>query len=71
VPTLVIHGTADTLILPTGGRRTAELIPGAELLIVEGMGHDTPRPLWPSLVEAVTAHIARSERDSRPEPSTP
>jgi pimeloyl-ACP methyl ester carboxylesterase len=71
VPTLVIHGTADTLILPTGGRRTAEVIPGAELLIVEDMGHDTPRPLWPHLVEAVTAHIAGSDRDPRPETSAP
>jgi pimeloyl-ACP methyl ester carboxylesterase len=71
VPTLVIHGTADTLILPTGGQRTAEVIPGAELLLVEGMGHDTARPLWPRLVDAVTAHIAGSDRDPRPEPSTP
>jgi pimeloyl-ACP methyl ester carboxylesterase len=71
VPTLVIHGTADTLILPTGGQRTAEVVPGAELLIVEGMGHDTARPLWPRLVEAVTAHIAGAERDPRPEPLAP
>jgi pimeloyl-ACP methyl ester carboxylesterase len=70
VPTLVIHGTADTLILPTGGQRTAEVVPGAELLIIEGMGHDTARPLWPRLVDAVTAHITGSERDPRPEPST-
>jgi pimeloyl-ACP methyl ester carboxylesterase len=71
VPTLVIHGTADTLILPTGGQRTAEVVPGATLLVVEGMGHDTARPLWPRLVEAVTTHIAGSDRDPHPEPSAP
>ena len=43
VPTLVIHGLDDTLIDPSGGRRTAELVPGARLLLVEDMGHDRPR----------------------------
>src|SRR3954467_11074111 len=47
VPTLVIHGLADTLIDPGGGRRTAELVPGAQLLLVDDMGHDRPPPLWP------------------------
>ena len=44
VPTLVIHGLDDTLIDVTGGRRTAELVPGAHLLEVADMGHDLPRP---------------------------
>lgn len=56
VPTLVIHGTADTLVQPSGGTRTAELVPGAELLLVDGMGHDLPPPLWPLLVDAITRH---------------
>jgi pimeloyl-ACP methyl ester carboxylesterase len=56
VPTLVIHGLDDTLIEPSGGRRTAELVPDAELLLVADMGHDRPRPLWPGLVEAIVAH---------------
>jgi len=56
VPTLVIHGLDDTLIEPSGGERTAELVPGAELLLVPDMGHDRPRPLWPVLVEAIVAH---------------
>ena len=43
VPTLVIHGLDDTLIDPSGGRRTAELVPGARLLLVPDMGHDRPR----------------------------
>ena len=56
VPTLVIHGLDDTLIDPSGGRRTAELVPGARLLLVEDMGHDRPRALWPRLVDAITEH---------------
>ncbi|HEX5366618.1 MAG TPA: alpha/beta fold hydrolase [Acidimicrobiales bacterium] len=58
VPTLVVHGTADTLVQPSGGRRTAEVIPGAELLMIEGMGHDLAPPLWPRLIDAVVAHVA-------------
>ena len=56
VPTLVIHGLDDTLIDPSGGRRTAELIPGAGLLLVAGMGHDRPRELWDDLCDAIEAH---------------
>lgn len=53
VPTLVVHGLDDTLISPTGGERTAELIPNARLLLLDDMGHDLPRPLWPIFVAAV------------------
>ena len=56
VPTLVIHGLDDTLIHPSGGRRTAELVPGAQLLLVDDMGHDRPRALWPQLVHAISEH---------------
>lgn len=56
VPTLVIHGLDDTLIDPSGGRRTAELVPGAELLLVPDMGHDRPRELWPQLIDALVEH---------------
>ncbi|MFD0415981.1 alpha/beta fold hydrolase [Streptomyces sp. NPDC127108] len=59
VPTLVIHGLDDTLIDPSGGRRTADLIPGAELLLVPDMGHDRPRALWPRLIDALAAHTGR------------
>jgi len=58
VPTLVIHGLDDTLIAPSGGERTAELIPGAALRLVPDMGHDRPEPLWPRLCEAILAHTA-------------
>jgi pimeloyl-ACP methyl ester carboxylesterase len=60
VPTLVIHGLDDTLITPSGGQRTAELIPDAELMLVPDMGHDRPKPLWPRLVEAILEHTARA-----------
>lgn len=53
VPTLIVHGMDDTLIAPTGGQRAAELIPNARLLMLEDMGHDLPRPLWPAFVSAV------------------
>jgi pimeloyl-ACP methyl ester carboxylesterase len=54
VPALVIHGDVDPLVTPSGGRRTAEAIPGARLLELEGMGHDLPPVYWPQVVEAVT-----------------
>lgn len=59
-PMLVIHGLDDTLIAPSGGRRTAELVPGAHLLEVADMGHDLPEPLWPLIVGAIVGHTARS-----------
>jgi pimeloyl-ACP methyl ester carboxylesterase len=52
-PTLVMHGTADTLIDISGGRRTAELIPGASFVAIEGMGHDYPPELWPRWVDEI------------------
>jgi pimeloyl-ACP methyl ester carboxylesterase len=60
VPTLVIHGEHDAVIDVSGGTRTAELVPGAELDVVEGMGHDLPSYFWPRIVEGVTKLAARS-----------
>jgi pimeloyl-ACP methyl ester carboxylesterase len=60
VPTLVVHGTEDRLVQPSGGERTAEVIPDAKLVLVEGMGHDLPPALWPQLVEAIVGHIAEN-----------
>src|SRR5207237_7630014 len=59
VPTLVIHGAVDPLVDVSGGRRTAEVIPGAEYIEVEDMGHDLPRQLWPVFVEAITRQVAK------------
>lgn len=50
VPFLVIHGTADTLIDISGGRRTAEAVPTARFVEIAGMGHDYPSAIWPRLV---------------------
>lgn len=58
VPTLVIHGTEDQLITPSGGERTAELIPNSTLLLVDDMGHDMPEPLWPLFLDAISKHTA-------------
>jgi len=60
VPTLVVHGTADRLIRPEAGRRTAELIPGAQLLELEGLGHDLPQVFWATIIEHVTGLAVRS-----------
>jgi pimeloyl-ACP methyl ester carboxylesterase len=60
VPTLVVHGRDDTLITPSGGFRTAEVIPGAHLLFLADMGHDIPEPLWPLIVDAVLSHTSRA-----------
>ncbi len=60
IPTLVIHGRDDTLIEPSGGFRTAEIIPGAMLAYLSDMGHDLPRPLWPTLVDLMISHQARA-----------
>lgn len=61
VPTLVMHGSADTLIDPIGGRRTAELIPGARFELIDGMGHDYPPQLWERWVDLVTEHAQAAE----------
>ena len=61
VPTLVIHGLDDTLIAPSGGERTAALVPGAKLMLLEDMGHDRPRPLWPRLCDAIAEHTAAAQ----------
>jgi pimeloyl-ACP methyl ester carboxylesterase len=60
-PTLVVHGTADPLVAPSGGRATARAIPGAELMTIEGMGHDLPRAMWPQLIDAIAAHAQRAD----------
>lgn len=60
-PTVVIHGDSDPLIRPAAGKSVARAIPGAELRIIEGMGHDMPPALFEELVEAIAANAARSE----------
>jgi pimeloyl-ACP methyl ester carboxylesterase len=55
-PTLVIHGSKDRMVAKSGGVATARAIPGARLMIIDGMGHDLPEAAWPRLVEAIAAH---------------
>ena len=59
-PTLVIHGADDPLVPLAAGRDTAQSIPGAELLVVEGMGHDFPEALMPRLATAIADHCDRA-----------
>jgi pimeloyl-ACP methyl ester carboxylesterase len=60
LPTLVIHGSRDTLVSPSGGRQTAEVIPGARYVEIDGMGHDYPPPVWKEWVAlwSAFAHAA-------------
>jgi pimeloyl-ACP methyl ester carboxylesterase len=60
-PALVIHGAADPLVPLAGGEHTARSIPGAELLVVEGMGHDLPEGAWPRIIGAISEHTAKAE----------
>jgi pimeloyl-ACP methyl ester carboxylesterase len=61
VPTLVIHGLADRMCDVSGGRATAEAIPGAELALIEGMGHDLPSGLRSQLAERIAELVWRAE----------
>lgn len=72
VPTVVIHGDSDPLIDVSGGRATAAAIPGAGLVVVPGMGHDLPAPLWPQFVDAIAAnagHAAKADQTPTAAPS--
>jgi pimeloyl-ACP methyl ester carboxylesterase len=62
LPATVIHGTRDPLVRPSGGHATASAIPGARLRIVEGMGHDLPRELWPLFIGEIADTAARAGR---------
>ncbi len=62
LPALVIHGDADRMVHLSGGRATAAAMPNAELLVVPGMGHDLPRPLYDDIVDAIRRTADRSER---------
>ncbi len=60
-PTLVIHGSVDKMIRPSGGRATAKAIPDARLIEIEGMGHDLPRGVWPRILDAVSEHARAAD----------
>lgn len=60
VPTLVIHGADDPLIPVEAGKDTARSIPGASLLIIDGMGHDMPKGVWAEIATAISQHSKRT-----------
>ena len=60
MPTLVIHGAEDPLVNPSGGEATAKAVPGCELLIIEGMGHDLPEGAWPQIIEAIDVNAKKA-----------
>jgi pimeloyl-ACP methyl ester carboxylesterase len=61
VPTLVLHGTDDPLVDVSGGRATARAIPGAELVVFEGMGHHLSRELWAEIARHIGELVERAE----------
>jgi pimeloyl-ACP methyl ester carboxylesterase len=68
MPTLVIHGLSDKMVHVSGGRATARAIPGAELMLVPGMGHDVPAELRERIVAAIRRVASRSDRAAGPVP---
>ena len=56
VPTLVIHGAIDPLVPLACGTDTAQSIPGARLVVIEGMGHALPIGMWPQVIDAIAGH---------------
>jgi len=58
-PTVVLHGSADPMLRPTHGRAVAAAIPGARFVLIDGMGHDLPAPVWRPVTEALTANFRR------------
>jgi len=66
-PTVVLHGADDPLVPVAGGRDTAANIPGAELRVIDGMGHDLPPALFGTFVEAIGRAV---ERARIPAPNT-
>lgn len=64
IPALVLHGQADPLIRPDGARASAAAIPDSTLVFVPGMGHDLPKPLWPSIVQQIRTVADRAPAGS-------
>ena len=69
-PTVVIHGTEDRLVKPSGGEATVRAIPGSRLVSIDGMGHDLPRGAWPRILDTIVdnARSAERPREAQPQP---
>jgi pimeloyl-ACP methyl ester carboxylesterase len=61
-PTVVIHGSKDPMVRPRNGRNLARVIDGARYVVVDGMGHDLPEPVWRPVVEALTENFVTPAR---------
>lgn len=61
LPVVVLHGAEDPLLMKVGGEATAAAIPGAELRIIPGMGHDLPTGLYAAFVDAITTAASRAK----------
>jgi pimeloyl-ACP methyl ester carboxylesterase len=61
VPTVVLHGEDDPLVQPIGGQETAAAIPGAELRMIPGMGHDLPPELYDTIIDAIVTAATRAK----------
>jgi pimeloyl-ACP methyl ester carboxylesterase len=59
-PTLVVHGTKDKMVARSGGKATARAVDGARLMMIDGMGHDMPRAIWPRLIDAISDNAVRA-----------
>lgn len=60
VPTVVVHGLADKMVHVSGGRATANAVPGADLLLIDGMGHDLPPDLFETFAQTIGANARRA-----------
>jgi pimeloyl-ACP methyl ester carboxylesterase len=61
-PTVVLHGSHDPMLRPRNGRNVAAAIPGARYVVIDGMGHDLPEPVWRPIVETLTENFAKADR---------
>jgi pimeloyl-ACP methyl ester carboxylesterase len=64
-PTVVIHGSKDPMVRPRNGRNVARVIEGARYVVVDGMGHDLPEPVWRPVVEALAENFTQAENPKR------
>ena len=62
VPALVIHGAEDPLVRLPAAHDTHQALRGSRLLVLDGMGHDLPEPVWPEVVEAMDGLTREADR---------
>jgi pimeloyl-ACP methyl ester carboxylesterase len=65
-PTVVIHGSEDPMVRPRNGRNVARVIDDARYVVIDGMGHDLPKPVWRPVVEALAENFTRAGSSRRP-----